>query len=453
MGASRGLRTAARRAVGPSAQYTRRRHLEVKLPRGDADTRDMRTRVLLIVVAIAMGSTVSGSAATTGAGSTHAPVPGLSRALVPVPTRAPVPGPTHALVASPTRALVPRAIDPTGTVDVTRALNAYLARVPDGSTVVFPAKSRYRIEGTLSLEHRRNLVIEGQGSTFFAKTNGLTRPAPGCARNSSACRYPNRTRAQWSFRNDTNIVVRGVNVIGSDRHPGPSGTYDPALEAQHAFSILGVSGIVLDHVSANNVWGDLVNVGGASKNVIVENSAFYGASRQGWSITSAQHVTFVNNSVASARRSLIDIEANSSSDRIAYITIRNNRLGWGRFCTLTNYGAAAVEHDFVIADNKAIGSAPIKICVRASRTARRSNYEISGNVGSIGAQMPNEPMVGIAYVDRVTVKGNIQHFSSQWPYRGSPQAPVTSTCSSVVVTANRFTPRPAGMPESVKKPC
>jgi hypothetical protein len=399
----------------------------------------MRTWAVFVLVALAMGLTLSGSAGKTGTGPT--------RALGPGPTRVPGPGPT--------RALVPRTIDATGTGDVTSALNAYLARVSEGSTVVFPAKSRYRIEGTLSLVNRRNIVIEGQGATFFAKSNGLNRPAPGCNRRASVCRYPNRTRAHWVLTDDTNIVVRDVKVIGSDPRPGANGTYDPALEAQHGFSILGGSGIVLDHVSARNVWGDLVNIGAASTNVIIKNSTFHGASRQGWSITNGQHVTFVNNSVAAARRSLIDIEADTRRDRIAYVTIRNNRLGSSRFCTLTNYGAPAVEHDFVIADNRAIGSAPIKICVQATRTARRRNFEFSGNVGATGARLPNEPMVSIAYVDHVTVKGNVQRFSTvRWPLRnGLSQAPVTSTCSTVVVTANRFTPRPTGMPESVEQPC
>jgi len=390
----------------------------------------MRLRAACILVAVVVGSSASASWAAS------------------------VPGPTVSFV--------PGSIDRTGHLDVTVALNAYLAGVPDGNTVVFPSRARYRIEGTLSLENRTNLVIEGQGATFFAATNGLARSVPGCDRRSSVCRYPNRTRSQWSFSHDKNIVVRDVNVVGSDMHPGPLGIYDPALEAQHAFNIVGASRIVLDHVSARNVWGDFVYVGAAyvrpryvtSTDVLVKNSTFRGSSRQGWSITNGERIVFVNNSVDAARRSLIDIEANASSDRIAYITIRNNRLGSSRFCTLTNYGAPAVEHDFVIAHNHMIDSRAIKICVQASRGARRSNFAITGNVGDVAGQGRNEPMVNIAYVDHVTVKGNVQHFSdSSWPWRGSPQAPVTSKCSSVVVTANSFTPRPRGMPEFAGKRC
>lgn len=366
-----------------------------------------------------------------------------------------------AAAATPSPALVPSTIDATGATDVTTALNAYFDGVPDGRTIVFPAGGRYRIEGTLSLENRHDIVIEGRGATFFAQTNGQTRRRPGCDLRSSVCRYPNRTRAQWAFSNDANIVVRNVNVIGSAPNPGPLSTYSAALEAQHAFRIVGVRGIVLDHVSARDVWGDLVYVGSfetrarfvSSTNVVVRNSTFRGASRQGWTVTDGTHVTFENNSLTSVRRSLVDLEANTSKDVVAYVTIRNNRLGSSRFCTITNYGAPAGEHDFVIAGNHALGAAKFRICVQAFRSARRSNYEISGNVGSTAR--PNEPMLSIAYADHVTVKNNVQGFSkSRWPWRSgiSPQAPVTAKCSSVVVTANRFT-RAAGMPQLAGKRC
>ena len=42
-------------------------------------------------------------------------------------------------------------IDATGATDVTEPLNAYLAGLPDGSVVTFPAQARYRVEGVLRL--------------------------------------------------------------------------------------------------------------------------------------------------------------------------------------------------------------------------------------------------------------------------------------------------------------
>ena len=365
----------------------------------------------------------------------------------------------------PEMVLASKAIDPSGSSDVTNALNVFLANAPSGSTVGFPVGARYRIEGTLLVSGKTNLTIDGNGATFFATTDGHNVAAPSCGPRpatspSTACRYPNRTRAQWNLSGDSGLTLRNLHVIGSSPETGPNGTYDPALEAQHAFNIVGVSGVVLDHVTARNVWGDLVYVGGASNNVIVENSSFFGASRQGWSVTNAQHVAFVNNTLDYVRRSLIDIEANTSHDVIAYLTIQGNRLGRSRFCTFTNYGAPAIEHDFVFANNQALNQTPIIMCIQARPTARRHNYEISGNVGTTaGVRLPNDPMLRIAYVDHVVVKNNVQRFwsSTKWPTRtgtlGSPQAPITAFCSTVTATTNTFTPRPTGMPQLTNRAC
>jgi hypothetical protein len=426
--------------------------------------------IALAAIAVALPLVVAASDSSRFSAQTRPFVPSLSpvASVVPpttrvlTPTTRPVTPTTKVAVAG--EAIVPSSIDATGTTDVTNVLNAFVSHVGDGRTIVFPRNGRFRIEGTLLVKNLKNLTINGQGATFFAKTNGAVQPSRGCNQQSSTCRYPNRTRSQWSFESDTSLVVRSVNVVGSNSHSGANGIYEGALEAQHAFQILGGRDILLDHVSAQNVWGDLVNVGVAPAgsmrsptNVTVQNSSFQRASRQGWSITNGQHVTFANNTLTSVRRSLIDVEANTSNDQIAFVTIRDNQLGTYRFCTFTNFGAPANEHDFVFSGNHSIGTAPIKICGQARASARRRNFQITDNVGATGTAAPNEPMVSLTFFDNVVVKGNVQRFAASWPTRvgvnGSPQAPVTWTCSTGVVTGNTFTPRPATMKESQAKAC
>jgi hypothetical protein len=369
--------------------------------------------------------------------------------------------------AAPVVVTVPSTIDRTGRSDVTAALNAFFAGVPNGRTITFPPKSRYRIEGTLLLLDRQNLTIDGNGATFFAKTNGNNTPPRGCSQASSVCRYPNRTRSQWSFNNDVNMTVRNLVVIGSANDPGPQGTYDPSLEAQHAFNIVGASGMLLDHVVALNVWGDLVYVGGivrrdsiqSSTDVLVSNSVFVGSSRQGWSVTDGIRITFVNNVIDRARRSLIDIEANTATDHIEYVTIKHNLLGRSRFCTISNYGAPAVEHDFVFADNRTILKENLAFCFQGYPSVHRSNYQITGNTGVVSAPLPNDPMVRAAYIDHLTVTNNRQYFSMLWPHRSgapayaSPQGPVTTQCSTTSVSGNAFGTLPRWMHTSISKGC
>src|SRR3954465_3413297 len=66
--------------------------------------------------------------------------------------------------------VVPAAIDPTGSRDVTKALQAYLELAPDSATIRFPDSARYRVEGTLVLQGRHSLTLEGNGTTFLANT-------------------------------------------------------------------------------------------------------------------------------------------------------------------------------------------------------------------------------------------------------------------------------------------
>jgi hypothetical protein len=405
----------------------------------------MRQKTVFTAIAVSIGLTVSGSAVATG---TH-PLGLFAHARA------------GADVAAPNIYVVPAAIDATGRTDVSSGLNAFIAAVPDGGTIVFPANGQYRIEGTLHVENKTNIRVDGNGSLFFARTDGSNVRLPSCNQHPgwASCREPNRLRPQWSFLGDHNILVRDVNVRGSNPDAGPKGEYNPLLEAQHGFQIVGTDGIVLDHVSARAVWGDFVNVGVGlvgrrytmSTNVLVENSTFRGSSRQGWSVTDAQHVTFVHNSIDQVRRSLIDLEANTATDVIAYVTIEGNTLGRSRLCTVANGGAGAIEHDFVISGNHMLSGVMLQACLRGTAHARRRNLTVSGNVGS---RTPNSPMLSVAYFDNITVRNNVQQFSMNWPWRGAPQAPVTLRCSGVVaVTGNNFSPRPAGMPAYVRPPC
>lgn len=66
----------------------------------------------------------------------------------------------------------PMSIDRTGTTDVTAALNAFIQSFPNGSTITFPAGSRYRVEHIVIIGNHSNLVIDGAGAVFFATTTG-----------------------------------------------------------------------------------------------------------------------------------------------------------------------------------------------------------------------------------------------------------------------------------------
>ena len=76
---------------------------------------------------------------------------------------------------------------------------AWLATVPDGSTVQFGTGRCYGQDGTITLTGRTGLVIDGQGSEFRALTPGGSH------------------RANWRFVERAQPDVRNMAVRGRTR--------------------------------------------------------------------------------------------------------------------------------------------------------------------------------------------------------------------------------------------
>ena len=150
-------------------------------------------RAVVAITTIAVAATalfVDGDA--SGAGKKHrtrdratpavtlTPAPSTTGAevssLVPAP---PEPGPsawslpTEPPVPTPPTVVIPDSIDHTGATDVSDALNAFIATVHDGSTIVFPEGSVYLLESTgIKLAGRHGLRLVGDGAALLLRTSG-----------------------------------------------------------------------------------------------------------------------------------------------------------------------------------------------------------------------------------------------------------------------------------------
>lgn len=351
---------------------------------------------------------------------------------------------------------VPSTIDSTGAQDVTTSLNSFLSGLANNTTVNFAVNGRYRIEGTLLLSQKSGITINGNGSTFFATTNGsAVEPSPCDPKTQgyTFC-YPNRARMQWDFESDVNLLVENTNVVGASTNPGTNGTYLVQYEGQAGYEIGSGDGITLNNVTAKNTWGDLVYVGGgnshiAATNVLVQNSTLDGSSRQCMSVVDGDHVSVLNNHIAmttGCRMALFDLEDNTSSDQITFINIHDNDLGVSRFATLDNAGSQpGTQHDITFDGNR-MHNQRIYVDVYGLPNGHRQNYHITNNVGSTVA---NSGIIFLRYVDGAVVTGNTQSFNTSWPVRTYlvSQAPIWTNCSTNVSVANNiFNPLPTGMP-------
>ncbi len=240
---------------------------------------------------------------------------------------------------------VPKSIPADMSRDVTDELNRFFAELPEGATVRFPAGAKYRIDGTVVLEDRRNITITGNGALFRAFDPGEDH---GKQENYSGWKKT-RNRAHFRISGGRNIVIRNVEVHGAHPDAGKSGTYDYNREAQHGFDIVGAENCTVENVTVHDVYGDCVYVA-KSRGVIIRDSKLTRCGRQGIAVGTGEDVLIENNEIADSRRGIIDIEPYGKEWSTGNIRIIGNRLGGSRLLLLPMGGSGTVGMVFV-ADN------------------------------------------------------------------------------------------------------
>ena len=87
-------------------------------------------------------------------------------------------------------------------------MNAWIATVPDGSTIVFRAGTTYRLDDGIKLVNRHHLTFIGNGATLKA--------------NGTAGTHTDTPFALWGL--DTYITIKGFTIVGNN----PTGLYSAA---------------------------------------------------------------------------------------------------------------------------------------------------------------------------------------------------------------------------------
>ena len=314
--------------------------------------------------------------------------------------------------AAVTSAIVPTSIAADCSRDVTAALNAWIASVPDNSTLAFTANGCFRVDGTLIIHRRSGLTFQGNNATFRQVTDGTELVKPKLI----------RTRNVWSFEASAHLVVRNLTTFGANPHAGMGElAYSPRFEAQHAYLIEGTNDMLMDHVAAYDTYGDFVWVGPGTSNLTVRNSTFARNGRQGWSINGT-NITFENNSITDTRRATIDIEPSSPTWISQNIWIRNNDVGPGRLFFFANVGSTAPMDNINIIGNRLHHKA--FVIYASAVVSNRSNYHVIGNtsdggVSGFGAAMVFRNIRGVEVRDNVIPLQWSHHLSGVALFRSS----------------------------------
>ena len=297
---------------------------------------------------------------------------------------------------------VPLAIPSDCSKDVTATLQSWIDGTPDNITLSLRADRCYRIEGTIEIARRRDLVLDGNGSTLRAKTAG------------TGTRLQIRSRSQVSIMQSRNITVRNLIVRGANPHAGVGAdAYQPAMEAQHAFSLHADTGVTLDRVQAYDVYGDFVYIGGAvgspSRHVTVTHSEFARSGRQGISMTNAEDVRIASNQIGFVSRSLFDLEPNLRADEVRHVVIEGNASGPVHNYWFADKGSGINISDITVMRNVMRAPSGGLVIVHGPKFGKRGPFSFVANELVTSGTVTDAHATGallFAYASRVTVRGN-----------------------------------------------
>ena len=329
----------------------------------------------------------------------------------------------------------PTGVDATGRTDVTEALLAFFAAVPQNATVEFPRGAKFRVEGTLLLENRRGLTLEGNGALLFATTTGAQLKPPLELKPM----WP-RKRAHLAFHGGSDIVVRNLTIRGAHTNAGANGIYVEALEGQHGVALRGVTDVELDRVKITDVYGDFVYLGHAredkgaewqwTKNVHIHDSHFERNGRQGISFIQAENVLIEKSYLGDVKRTALDIEPDGERGGAKKVMVRQNTFGAINGHWLAGHGKQGIIEDITLESN--VVHAKMRVSSNEFGP-RRKNWRIVNNVSNetIGSPIP---LMTLHLIDGLVVRGNRQAMNQRQEMTG---VLVTQSCG-VDVGGNTF---------------
>jgi hypothetical protein len=298
--------------------------------------------------------------------------------------------------------MIPASIPADCSRDVTSDVGAWIASVPNGSTLIFQRHGCYRVERTIEVKDRVGLNLFGNGAYF--KRFESSPPE---------LQHPNAS-AHWRFVGGSDITVQWMGVEGTntvaDQRP-EFGSYLVNFEFEHAFAFHGVSNVVVDNAWADAIWGDGLYFAGGDqyapgpcRGVRVSSFVVDRNGRQGVALSNVEGALLERVEIWHSRRAGFDLEPPPGSVR--NVEIRDsytNTIG----LAFASAGRGDVS-DIEIHHNRIDGSSVPWVYVKDSLGDRRANWSIHDNQVLQGLGSPMA-MLYFVRVDGVDVRGNVSH--------------------------------------------
>lgn len=276
------------------------------------------------------------------------------------------------------------AIDPPdGEVGITAAIES----CRDGSVVMFPPGRQYTQANRILVKDRRNLVIDGNGSTFTTTFTGRT----------------NQINGNWLILRGFDITLRNMTSVGTFAYTGERSleriSPDPDFsEANPSYGLYGVDTVHLIDVKAYGPWGDGVTTGpdeyedgstpDYTRNVFIRRMEVVKTARMCWGPTSGVNIWIEDSSCKDAWYGGLDAELDNPDQPLQGLhVLRNTFDGFNTLGVFVPVAAANVEtRDIEIRDNRFLtaGDQPCSAPVHVggypdSNPAMFRNVVVEGN--------------------------------------------------------------------------
>ena len=312
---------------------------------------------------------------------------------------------------------VPASIDTTGASDASAALNSFVASVPNGSVIVFPAGAVYRMNHGLKLSNRNNLVLQGNGATLRAYGSALS-----IYDSPITLADGNTDIAISDFTIEGNNTKTGTAIYGGGEDQQGIAIYGGARVevADSAISKTWGDGVYANETTATHAWVD---------GLWVHGSSFYNIGRMGLTMNAVNHGLLEGNSFDQIGMFVLDFEPDTANQGATDVTFRNNTANvYGLTPKYTNWFVACANSiagsridGITITGNTVTGQPPASTNTPNGASissifarVRMSHITFTNNTGTrTGKGATGNAVLQFAHVDGLTVGGNVQPMSAR----------------------------------------
>jgi hypothetical protein len=335
------------------------------------------------------------------------------------------------------------ASEPTGRDD-TGMLQAWLASLPNGEVACLREGATYTSEGTLTIDHRSNFVLAGNGAVLVASSLvGDLDPGP---------------KSTWRFHlrivGGSDVTVQNLGIRGAG-----SCTYQQEFEGEAGVLVQGTHGLLLENLSVSGVGGDGVEItredlsgkdtsgieegvkdfsrkerSRIPKDVTVDGGSYRCLGRIGVAITgSADTVNVRDARFDRMGRSTFIIELTRDSDVAQRITFEGNTVGsYGNL--FVGIGGRGVQREVTVRDTLVESGTLWSKVGSPDGVANAFEIRFEDNVSHVPFDRSG-PVVSLNGVDGLAFVGNTQAFRSDLGAIGL----AAEDSSDVVAAENDFT--------------